>query len=303
MNKWLVTAVATFIASGAFAVQEQPGAADFLACQDAVKKNDFDTVIASCEKALAASKDLYASNYYLGYAYRAKKNYDKCASNFETFIQKVGSNAEAADMIANSTREGALCYARGSSPEKAITLLSKAAAAKPNDTEVQFFLGITQMRAKREGPAEQAFSKVIQLDPSLDRAYYYAGFINFNQQQWDKAAERLGKFLELKPNDSFAADAHFMVGSMIIRTADEAADKAAAQAEAKSHLETFLAAKPSAPQSSQAHYILGSLAYQAEDNAGAKGHFEKCLELAPTGAQAEEVKKFLADLAAVESGA
>lgn len=302
MNKWLGLAVATLIASGAFAQQEQAGAADFRACQEAVGTNDFDTVIASCEKALSANPDLFASNYYLGYAYRSKKNYDKCAQNFDTFIQKVGDNTEAADMINNSNREGGLCFARGSTPTKAIAFLEKAASTKPNDTQVQFFLGITQMRAKREGEAEQAFAKVIQLDPTLHRAYYYAGRINFNQQDWAKAAQRLEKYLELKPDDTFAADSHFMVGSMAVRSAESSPDAAAANQKAVTHLTLFIEAKPDAPQSSQAHYILGSLAAQAEDIAAAKSHFQRYLELEPNGAQADEVKQFLADLDEAEAG-
>ncbi len=302
MNKWLGLAVATLIAGAAFAQQEQAGAADFRACQEAVGTNDFDTVITSCEKALSANPDLFASNYYLGYAYRSKKSYDKCAQNFETFIQKVGDNAEAADMINNSTREGGLCYARGSTPVKATTLLEKAASTKPNDLQVQYFLGITQMRAKREGEAEQAFAKVIQLDPTLHRAYYYAGRINFNQQSWAKASQRLEKYLELKPDDTFAADSHFMVGSMAVRGAESSPDAAAANQKAITHLTLFLEAKPDAPQSPQAHYILGSLAAQAEDIAAAKSHFERYLELEPNGAQADEVKQFLADLSEAEAG-
>lgn len=302
MTKWLGVAVAALIANGAFAQQEQPGAAEFLACQEAVKANNFDGVIDSCEKALAANPDLFASNYYLGYAYRAKQRYDECAENFNTFIQKVGSNSEAAEMVANSNREGGLCYARGSSPTKAVPLLEKAAAAKPNDTEVQFFLGVTLMRANRESAAEQAFSKVIQLDPSLHRAYYYAGRINFNAQEWAKASERLEKYLELKPDDTFAADAHFMVGSMAVRNAEASGDAAAAHQKAITHLTQFLEAKPNAPQSPQAHYILGSLAAQADDNATAKTHFERYLELEPNGPQAEEVKQFLADLSEAEAG-
>ena len=302
MNKWLGLAVATLIAGAAFAQQEQAGAADFRACQEAVGKNDFDAVIASCEKALSANADLYASNYYLGYAYRSKKRYDKCAANFETFIQKVGDNDEAADMINNSNREGGLCFARGATPAKAISYLEKAASAKPNDTEVQFFLGITQMRAKREGEAEQAFAKVIQLDPTRHRPYYYAGRINFNQQDWAKASQRLEKYLELKPDDTFAADSHFMVGSMAVRGAEDSPDAAAANQKAVTHLTLFLEAKPDAPQSPQAHYILGSLAAQAEDNAAAITHFKRYLELEPNGAQADEVKKFLADLSEAEAG-
>jgi tetratricopeptide (TPR) repeat protein len=293
----LALAFAAFVASGAFAQNQQPGAEDFLACQEAVKKNDFDTVISTCEKAIAANADLFASNYYLGFAYKAKQNWGKCASNFDTFLQKVGNNPDAGVMIGAATREGGLCYARGNANGKAVPLLRKAASAKPNDKEVQFFLGLALMRTD-EGAAEQAFAKVIQLDPNLAQAEYYAGRINFNRQEWAKANERLTKYLELKPNDTFSADAHFMVGSMAIRMAEGSPDATAQQDKAIQHLEQFLAAKPNAPQSPQAHYILGSLAAQRDDNETAKGHFEKYLELEPNGAQAEEVKQFLADLSA-----
>ena len=300
MTKWLGLAVATFGAGAAFA--QQPGEADFRDCQESVKTNDFDGIIASCEKALSANGDLFLSNYYLGYAYRAKKTYDKCASNFDTFITKVGNNADAADMINNSNKEGGLCYAKASSPKKAIPFLQKAASNKPNDKEVQYYLGTTQMRAKNDQAAERAFSKVIQLDPSLAPPYYFAGRINFNGQQWATATERLQKFLELSPDHQFAPDAHFMVGSIAVRDAESSGDAEAAHQAAITHLEQFLVAKPNAPQSSQAHYILGTLAAQKEDDDVAKSHFEKYLELEPNGAQAEEVKQFLSALSEAESG-
>ena len=303
MTKWLGLAVATFVAGAAFAQQDSPGAADFLACQDAVEKKNMDGVIASCEKALSANGDLYASNYYLGYAYKSKKRHDKCAANFDTFIKKVGDNPDAADMINNSNREGGLCYAKASSPVKAISYLQKAASNKPNDKEVQYYLGTTQMRNKNDEAAVRAFSKVIQLDPSMAPPYYFAGRINFNGQQWATATERLQKFLELSPDHQFAPDAHFMVGSVAVRNAESSGNAEAAHQQAISHLEKFLVAKPNAPQSSQAHYILGTLAAQKEDDADAKSHFEKYLELEPNGAQAEEVKQFLSALAEeAESG-
>jgi tetratricopeptide (TPR) repeat protein len=298
MKRWLTLAVACAVAGGALAQEEQPGAKDFLAGQEAVKKNDFDGMITSFEKALAANPELYASNYYLGYAYRAKQNWNKCGSNFDTFLKKVGTDPKAAEQVSNATREGGLCYARAEATGKAVPLLEKAAADKPNDKEVQFLLGVALMRESREDLAEQAFSKVIQLDPKLQRAYYYAGRINFNRQNWDKANEQLNQYLALGASDSFAPDAHFMLGSIAIRNAEGSPNAAAEQQSAITHLEQFLAAKPTAPQASQAHYILGSLAAQKEDNAKAKMHFEKYLELDPNGAQAEEVKKFLEDLKA-----
>jgi tetratricopeptide (TPR) repeat protein len=302
MNKWIGLAVATLVAGAAFAQQEQPGAADFLACQEAVKEKDNDGIIASCEKALSANGDLFAGNYYLGYAYQTKKNYAKCAANFDTFITKVGNNADAADMINLSNRQGGLCYARSRAPAKAIPLLQKAASNKPNDTEVQLVLGMAQMQTKNDREAERAFAKVIQLDPKRARPYYFAGRINFNGQQWDVATERLTTFLELKPDDQFAPDAHFMVGSVAVRNAESSGNAEAAHQMAITHLTHFLVAKPNAPQSPQAHYILGTLAAQKEDDAGAKSHFEKYLKLEPNGAQAEEVKQFLSALSEAESG-
>ena len=293
----LTLSLVALMASSAF-TQDQPGAKDFLACQEAVKTNDFDTVIQTCEKALSANADLFASNYYLGYAYKTQKKHDKCASNFDTFLKKVGNNPEAGVMIAAANREGGLCYARGSATAKAVPLLRKAASTKPSDKEVQFYLGVSLMRGNNEAQAEQAFAKVIQLDPNLAQAYYYAGRINFNRQEWANANKRLSKYLELNPDGTFSADCHFMVGSITIRMAKDASDATSRQDQAIVHLKQFLSAKPNAPQSSQAHYIIGSLAAQREDNETAKSHFQKYLELDPNGAQVDEVKKFLADLSA-----
>ena len=121
----------------------------------------------SWESFAAANPDLFASNYFLGFAYRAKQNWEKCGSNFDTFLKKVGSDRKAAEQIGHSNREGGLCYARAESTAKAIPMLEKAAAAKPDDKEVQFLLGVALMRENRENEAERAFTKVIQLDPSL----------------------------------------------------------------------------------------------------------------------------------------
>jgi tetratricopeptide (TPR) repeat protein len=298
MNKWLTLAVASVVASAAFAQEDAPGAKDYLAGQAAWEKKDYDTAIPSFEKALAANPTLFASNYYLGWAYRAKQKWDKCGANFDTFLKKVGTDPKAADMVNYANREGGLCLARAEATSKSIPLLQKAASSKPNDKEVQFFLGVALMRENREDQAEQTFSKVIQLDPSISKALYYAGRINFNRQDWAKATERLEKYLAAAPDDTFAPDAHFMVGSIAIRQAQGSPDAAAEQQKASDHLEKFLAAKPTAPQAAQAHYILGSLAAQKDDQVNAKKHFEKYLELEPNGAQAEEVKKFLDDLKA-----
>ena len=298
MKKWLAVIVVSLIATAGFTQEQPPGAADYLAGQEAMEKNDFDTAIPALEKALAANPDLYASHYFLGFAYQSKKEWDKSGDNFKKFLDRVGNDPAAAQMISLANRHGGLALARGNNPSSSIPLLKKAVADKPSDKEAQFFLGVTLMRDRRESEAEQVFGKVIELDPTLHRAFYYAGRINYNSEQFDLAQERLGKFVEMAADDASAADAHFMLGSMAIRQADGAENASEMHDTAKTHLEAFLTAKPDAPQSPQAHYLLGSIAAQKEDTEGARTHFEKYLELQPEGAQAEEVKKFLADLGA-----
>ena len=69
--------------------------------------------------------------------------------------------------------------------------------------------------------AEQTFSKVIQLQPNLDRSYYYAGLIDFKAERWDIAKERLAKYLELKPDGPFAADSQAMLDDIAAKEEQE----------------------------------------------------------------------------------
>ncbi len=297
MNKWLAVAIMVLLAGEAVAQQQLPaGGKEYQEGQAAIKKNDMDAAIVAFEKALAANAELFASHYFLGFAYQSKKNYPKTAEHFTVFLEKVGNNPEAAEQIGHATRQGGLAWARTKNSAKGIPYLDKAAAAKPNDKEVHYYLGMALIRNGQEGKAEEHFSKVIQLDPSLPRPYYFVGRVAFNTENWSEAQRLLSKYLELKPDDNFAADAHFMLGSMAVRQAEGSADAAAQNNAAKAHLNKFLEMKPNAPQAPQAHYILGSLAAQSEDTATATPHFQKYLQLQPSGAQADEVKQFLADL-------
>lgn len=296
MNKWLGVAVMALIANGAFALQEQPGAADFKACQQAAEKNDWGSVITSCEKTVAANPDVFHAHYILAWAYFQTKDWANCGGNYETYIEKLG-NEEAAQNREVANRQAGICFAQAGELAKAIPYLQKSAAAKPNDVAVQSVLARSLLRSNQEAAAKQAFEKVIQLKPDDTISYYFSGYINYRQKDWANASSRLSKYLELDANGNFAADAHFMSGSSMYYSLDQVADKAAQYPTIKSHMSTFLAAKPTAPQASEAHYVLGWIAAQEEDNETAKTHFEAFLQLQPTGPQAEEAQRFLDELA------
>ena len=304
MKKWVGVAILVLLAGSSMA-QEQampPGAEAFKKGQEAANKGNWDAAIPALEKALSENPDLYASHYYLGFAYSNKRNFEKAGEHFAKFLEKVQADPEAAkkaaEWIANANRYGGIALARAGDANRAIPLLEKAVAAKPNDAEAHFFLGVVLLQSNQEGKAQEHFAKVIQLSPDLPDPYYYSGRIAFNRDNFDVAKEQLEKFLQLKPDSSFAADAHFMLGTIAVRQAQGAEGEAASAQHqaAKEHLEKFLELKPDSPQAPQAHYILGSLAAQSDDVETARAHFEKYLELQPDGPQAEEVKKFLAEL-------
>lgn len=294
MNKWVVVAVLALFA-GVGSAQLPPGGEEYKAGEEAIKKGDMDAAITSFEAAVSANPELFASHYYLGWAYQSKRNFEKTAEHFVKFLDKVKDDPKAAEWISNATRQGGVALARTNNFEQAAPLLEKAASAKPNDAEVHFYLGSGYMAAANETKAREHLSKVIQLQPNLDRPYYYVGRIAFNNEEWNVAKERLEKYIELKPDGEFAGETHFMLGSMAIREAEGGANRAA-QASAKSHLNKFLQLKPTAAQAPEAHYILGSLAAQEENLETARRHFQQYLKLQPSGTRAEEIRKFLADL-------
>ena len=302
MNKWLTLAAAFAMVSGNASAQEPPaaqtqppGAADFRAGEEAFKKKDLDGAIPAFEKALAANPTLFGGHYYLGLAYKAKQNWGKCGDNFSQFLTKLGDQ-NAPDQKAAATRDAGLCYFRAESFDKAIPMLQRAASGNAKDGDIQNALGIALVRANREPEAEAAFSKAIELKPETPGPYYYAGMINFKRQEFDKAQPRLTKYLELEPSGPFAPDAHFQIGSIAYQQVEQGGDRATLFPVVKEHMAKFVEGKPNAPQAPDALYILGWVAAQEEANDAAKGYFERFLQLRPDGPQAEEAKRFIAEL-------
>ena len=197
------------------------GGEEYKQGEAAFKNKDWNGAISAFEAAVSQNADLFASYYYLGWAYKSVSNPAKSAGSFAKFVEKAPADDSAAEMVTVATREAGTGYARAKKYPEAMPFLSKAAASKPSDTEVQFFLGVAQIQTGDEAAADKTFSKVIQLQPNLDRAYYYAGLIAFKAERWDVAKERVSKYLELKPDGPFAADCQAMLDDIAAKEVQE----------------------------------------------------------------------------------
>jgi tetratricopeptide (TPR) repeat protein len=198
-----------------------PGGEEYKQGEEAFKNKDWNGAISAFEAAVGQNPDLFASHYYLGWAYKSVSNPGKSAGNFAKFLEKAPKDDSAAQMVTAATREAGTGYARAKKYPEALPFLTKAATANSSDTEVQYFLGFSQMQTGDEVAAEKTFSKVIQLQPNLDRSYYYAGLIDYKAERWESAKARLAKYLELKPSGPFAADAQAMLDDIAAREAKE----------------------------------------------------------------------------------
>lgn len=197
------------------------GGEEYKQGEAAFKAKDWNGAISAFESAVSQNADLFASYYYLGWAYKSVSKPDKSAGSFAKFVEKAPADDSAAEMVKAATREAGTGYARAKKYPQAIPFLSKAAASNASDAEVQFFLGLAQIQTGDEAAAEKTFAKVIKLQPNLDRAYYYSGLIAFKAERWDVAKGHVSKYLELKPDGPFAADCQAMLEDITAKEAPQ----------------------------------------------------------------------------------
>jgi len=237
MTKWVLTAGLTLLA-GSVAAQGGPGAAELQACDAAAKKGQWETVVASCEKALEVmGEEHVGARYYLGWGYRGQKNYAKGVENFRKFLDLAkGRDDVQADQLGHANRGIALMLYEQKRYADAMPYLEKVLASNRNDKQAQWSAASAAMQLKDDSKAAKHLAEVIRLDPSTDAAYYYLGMIALREQNNQKARLNLEKFVELKPSDPRAVTVHGLLCPLTYNADDHEA--------AKSHCEKFMASNP-----------------------------------------------------------
>ena len=109
------------------------GGEEYKQGEAAFKNKDWNGAIAAFEAAVSQNADLFASYYYLGWAYKSTSNPAKSADRFDKFLDKVPKDGSAAEMVTAATREAGTGYARSKKHREAIPFLTKAAAANSFD--------------------------------------------------------------------------------------------------------------------------------------------------------------------------
>lgn len=177
------------------------------------------------------------------------------------------------------------------------------------------YKGMTDAVATMKDEAAKADSQ--SLLPTISRAY---GFALHQVGKDDEAIAPLTQIVEANPKDAKNADVMKLLVDIYTKKKDDA-NRAKYQAmlnaatgtsnasepynaavkafnasrfkEAKQHLLMAIGADPTFPDS---YYLIGLVEMNQGNMAGAKAHFKKYIELAPTGSHADEVKGALSAL-------
>ena len=147
----------------------------------------------------------------------------------------------------------------------------------------------------REG-AEAAFGVVAREAPQISQAEFFLGQLRYDAGDYDAALTHLAEYLHAAPDGPFAAEAHWMAGSIALRASESgAADSDTAANEARDHFAALLEVEPDSARAALAHYFLGTIAADREACEQARHHYEDFLRIAPEHERASEVRGYLAE--------
>lgn len=224
-----------------------------------VELGEVDKAVALYERLKRWTPLQAAPDVSIAQAYIQARQYDKAASVAEAArakypndprllrlqalaYQESGRADRAVTLLTEARKAGggdplmsvaiAQAYADASRFAEAERELSTASTSFPEDIDVRFQLGALHERQKKYVEAEQAFRKVLELDPDHGPTLNYLGYMLAERgERLDEAVKLINKALEAEPNNGSYLDslgwAYFRQNSFDL--AKEHLSKAAAQ--------------------------------------------------------------------------
>jgi tetratricopeptide (TPR) repeat protein len=86
--------------------------------------------------------------------------------------------------------------------DKAVEVLNKALASRPEDGKLVYQLGYAQFNSGQYEPAAASFAKAATLDPANPEVHYYLGTIALTSGKKAECVEHLEKYLAMKPSNA-----------------------------------------------------------------------------------------------------
>jgi Tfp pilus assembly protein PilF len=144
------------------------------------------------KQVVEAAPGAAAAHYNLGYLYMKRKDNADAEAEFRKVIELRPQDASAYLILAPLLGEA-------NRAEEALTILQQAAPSFPENGKFQFALGVAAMNVGNEAVAEPAFTKTVELDPSLVEARFYLGSLAVGHNKVPEAIAQLERYLAEAP--------------------------------------------------------------------------------------------------------
>jgi tetratricopeptide (TPR) repeat protein len=276
----------------------------------ALQKGDHAGALAKFEAATEADPAMPQGWSVLAGLHLDQKRYDEAVAAAEQLLAVAPEDPVALQVLYDS-------YAQTGQEEKAKQALERMmASAKGTDAAVRIFnAGADAAKAGNLDTALAMFEKAVEADPELAPGYAAAARLYLAKGEHQKAVDAAEKALAIDPalvdvqrvryegyrvlgredeakavfEEMAANDPEGLADTLFERGRE--AFNAGSTAAAVQALEQALLAKPDHPR---AHYMLGLAYANSGDNAKAKEHLKRFLELAPDDPEATTASEMLA---------
>lgn len=164
-----------------------------------LKKEDYESALAMCEKAVARQPEQANLYVVLGEIYHRFKRYDEAMTAFQTAIK----------LEPDSTLGyGALVELQQTRNDltAAIDIYERLIELTPDQAGLHYALALVLIRVDDKAGAIEALRKTLELDPRNTRAQYLLGILYLETNQNEDCIAQLRSYMDRRPNDMDAAD-------------------------------------------------------------------------------------------------
>ncbi len=170
---------------------------------------------------------------------------------------------------------------------EAITHFEKAASLFPKYLDAHLMLGLTEMDLQKWDKAAKALLEVVKINPEASTAYFALGEVYRRQKKYPAGEKILLEGLKLNAD---SAEGHLTLAKLYWDMAPISSDEKAFRDHLQSSWIEVAKAIELKPSLADAQLLAGNLLLKARRPQDALTHFEKYLELDPSGAFASETR-------------
>jgi len=216
----------------------------------------------------AQKKPKFASAHaHLGLLFLQTGRTEEAVPELREAVRLDSSRVDASDALVKIWSDQAQAALTAGDSAKAFALLTDARKLAPNNSDVQFALGMVALRMSRFQDAINAFQETLKLRKNDPPALYGLGQALMSLSKYEEARQDFTRYLALRPDDSSARCSLGMTLAALERPA-----------EARTEFEQSIAITPVQTES---YFRLGLLDLDSKDLESAAKNFQHVLDRDP----------------------